>query len=42
LRFVEDLSNQQIADILGLTNDVVRQRISRGLRKLKEILSNLL
>lgn len=37
LRFVEDLRPQEIATILGQTENVVSVRISRGLKKLKEL-----
>ncbi len=40
LKYVDNLSNDEIAEFLWITNDVVRQRISRGLKKLKLILDN--
>jgi RNA polymerase sigma-70 factor (ECF subfamily) len=35
LRFYEDLSNEEIAERLAVSNDVVRARISRALRSLR-------
>jgi RNA polymerase sigma-70 factor (ECF subfamily) len=39
MRFMLDLSNREIADILGTTGDVVRQHQSRALRALRERLA---
>jgi len=36
LRFVDELSNQEIAEILGEDEGTIRTRISRGIKKIKE------
>lgn len=38
LRFIEEKSTNEIADILQLSNDNVRQKVSRGLKHLKTLL----
>ena len=40
LKFVQQLSNDEIAKVLNISNSNVRQRISRALKKLKEKLEN--
>lgn len=37
LRFVEDLSPQEIGEILGISSNAVSVRINRGIRELKKI-----
>ena len=38
LKFIEEKDNAEIADILQISGDNVRQKISRALKKLKSIL----
>ena len=40
LRFIQDLSTQEIADLLGKKESAVRKLQSRGLHSLREILNN--
>jgi len=38
LKFIEEKDNTEISDILQISNDSVRQKISRSLKKLKALL----
>ncbi len=40
LKFIEEKDNMEIADILQISNDNVRQKLSRSLKKLKSLLTN--
>ncbi|OQB40890.1 MAG: RNA polymerase sigma factor [candidate division CPR1 bacterium ADurb.Bin160] len=40
LKFIEEKNNTEIADILQISNDNVRQKLSRALKKLKSLLTN--
>ena len=40
LKFIEEKNNTEIADILQISNDNVRQKLSRSLKKLKSLLTN--
>jgi RNA polymerase sigma-70 factor (ECF subfamily) len=40
LRYVEDLSPRQIAEIIGESENVVSVRIHRGVEKLRKLLDN--
>ena len=40
LRYVEDLSPKEIAEILGETENMVSVRIHRGIQKIKELIKN--
>lgn len=39
LKFIEEKENKEIADILQISNENVRQKLSRSLKKLKSLLS---
>jgi RNA polymerase sigma-70 factor (ECF subfamily) len=39
LKFIEEQSYEEISTILNISQDTIRQRLSRGLKKIKEILS---
>jgi len=41
LRYVEDLSPKEIAEILGETENMVSVRIHRGVKKIKELIKNV-
>jgi RNA polymerase sigma factor (sigma-70 family) len=38
LKFIEEKDNIEIVEILGISNENVRQKISRSLKKLKSLL----
>lgn len=40
LKYIKDYSNDEIASLLSLTQDTVRQRLSRARKKLANIISN--
>ncbi len=40
LKFIEEQSYEEISTILNISQDTIRQRLSRGLKKIKEILWN--
>lgn len=40
LKFIEEKNNQEISEITNLSNDNIRKKISRSLRKLKVLLDN--
>lgn len=42
LKYIEEKDNKEIAAILQLSQDVIRQRISRSLKMLKDLLSGSL
>lgn len=42
LKYIEEKDNKEIAAILQLSQDVIRQRISRALKMLKDLLSTTL
>jgi RNA polymerase sigma-70 factor (ECF subfamily) len=42
LKYVEQKNNDEIAEILGISEDNVRQRLSRAIKKLKQLLNNIL
>ncbi len=41
MKFIENKSNQEISDLLGISNDNIRQKLSRALKFLKEITKNI-
>lgn len=38
MKFIEEKSNQEISDLLDMSNDNIRQKLSRAIKALKEIL----
>jgi len=40
LKFINDLSNKEIAELLGKNETAIRQLQCRGLKKLREVMSN--
>lgn len=40
LKFIEEKENMEIAEILQISNENVRQKLSRSLKKLKSLLIN--
>ncbi len=40
LKFIEGRSSQEIGSLLGISQEAVRQRVSRAMRKLKELLED--
>jgi RNA polymerase sigma factor (sigma-70 family) len=40
LKFIEEKENSEIADMLQISNENVRQKLSRALKKLKSLLSS--
>lgn len=38
LKFIEELSYEEISSLVNISQETIRQRLSRGLKKLKEIL----
>ena len=37
-KFIEEKTNEEIASITGIANDAIRQRISRAIKYLKQLL----
>jgi RNA polymerase sigma-70 factor (ECF subfamily) len=38
LKFIEEKNNKEISDILNISNDNVRQKVSRSIKKLRTLL----
>lgn len=38
MKFIQEMTNDEIANSLAMTNDNVRQRLSRAIKKLKKLL----
>jgi RNA polymerase sigma factor (sigma-70 family) len=41
LKYIEEYSYEEIANTTWLSQDAIRQRISRGIKRLQEMLSHL-
>ena len=41
MKFIEEKSNQEISDLLGISHDNIRQRLSRAIKFLKEITKDI-
>jgi DNA-directed RNA polymerase specialized sigma24 family protein len=40
-KFIEEKSNEEIVVLTWLSNEVVRQRLSRAIKQLKKLLENI-
>lgn len=40
MKFIEEKSNQEISELLDISNDNIRQKLSRAVKALKEIIKN--
>jgi len=41
MKYIEDKSNKEISQLLGISNDNIRQKLSRAVKFLKEITKNI-
>lgn len=41
MRYIDDLSPHEIAEVLGISPDLVSVRINRGIKKVQELLGNI-